>query len=285
VQPEPTVTISPGSSNTVTLTLYGVPRILVITPVTPQKLTGVPRPTPKNAARTLAIGTGTALYADNASSVVFPLAVEDASGNPITGQYSEPVTVTDNDTAGGFGTSLFLGTPPPAPGKNSTPGTPVLTQTLNSDTDLGNLGIAYGGIAEAVPTFLATTMGGASSGDVAPYQVFLNPITVNPQEVDLYPGGPNSQDVTVNEYGWTDAPYSQKLNIDTSTPCQTGNAVNTYALTAPSTTDITDTTPASPAAGYCVVTLSDFGGDSETNTLTLTYTTSNVGVQGKKRAR
>jgi hypothetical protein len=282
-QPDPTFTIAPGSSGTILITLYGVPGIIVITPVTPPNNTLVPRSPRSRSAHPLSAPDPGEFVADTASSEPVPITVEDPSGYPITGEFASPVNVQDNDAAGGsaapgqYATYLYFSSSGD-PGVGSR----VLSQTLNSDTDEANLEMGYGGLDELSPTLTATAASAVPAFRITPYQVVTQPIVLNPSEVDLYAGGPNAQTITVSEAGWTDAPYNQALTAGTAT-CSNGTAANTYALTFPSTTSWTDTTPASAAAGDCTVPVTNtYGAGGETD-LTLTYTTSGIGVNGRAR--
>jgi len=257
-QSNPSFTIVAGQDNQISVTLYGVPAVLTI---------------PNNQ-----INFRADVYIDQEALSV---GVEDYLDNSISGEYSEPITVTDSDTVY-YGTQLFL--------QGSNQG--VSTVTLNSSTDRGKLAAYYYGQAEAPPTVTATASGGITSGPATPFVISFNPIVITPvsgysaetqtkDEIDLFAesGTGSTAAVTLSELGWTDYPFDQKFSY-TSGTCSVGTPGATYGLTTADNLTFTDTAPASAAPGICPVTFTDFtGGNSVTETLTYTETT--IGVNKK----
>jgi len=264
-QSNPSFTIVAGEDNQISITLYGVPSVLTA-----------------GVRLTLELHAGLG-YSDELG-LLSDVGVADYLGNSITGEYSEPVTITDSDTAA-YATSLSLDGPSSA----------AATETLNSSTDLGNLVAYYGGLAEVDPTITVTAAGGAvTSGPTKPFHINLNPIVVTPgssyaaetqttDEIDLFAesGTGSTAAVTLSEHGWSDSPWNQTFSY-TAGMCSVGTPAATYVLTSTDNLTFTDTAPASAAPGICPVTFTDFiGGQSVTETLTYTETT--IGVNKKNR--
>jgi len=258
------VTITAGADNQVSILLYGVPAILTIT-------NGVSSFTADSMS-----------HSTDAAGEAVPLAVEDYGGNPITGQFSAPVTVTDSDTAQ-YQTALAF----------STGGTPGGTQTLNSAADVANLVAVYGGLAEAPPTITATAPGGITSGAATPFNILLNtiviaeapgPSTQTSDEIDLFaPTGTGSTaNFVVSEAGWSDSPYNKTFTVGSVGTCTTGTQAATYSLSTADNLTFTDTAPAAPANGVCTVPVTDFT-NGQSATEELTYTTTSIIIDKKNR--
>lgn len=250
-------TITAGTTNTVNITLYGVPALLPIS----------------NGASTFTANT--------TGSANVPLTVEDHSGNVISGEFSGPVTVTDSDT-GTQGTSLSL----------NAGGSTAATETLNFPGDVSLLVAEYGGLAEVAPTITATAAGGVTSGASTPFNITLNPIVVSPlagygaetqtaDGIDLFAesGTGSTAAVTVSELGWSNSPFNKTFG-DTPGMCSVGTPTATYTLTTTDSLTFTDTAPASAAPGICPVAFTDFSG-GQSVTETLTYTETVIGVNKK----
>lgn len=243
----PSLTIAAGSANSNTITLDGIPNTFTIA--------GLPTAT-----------AGTAFGAPAAFSVT----VKDADGNTITGNYASPVTIADSDTS-----SLTQGT---ALAVNGGTAATSIQSTNSSDT----FTINYGGLAIA-PATLTASAAGATNG-TATFTPALQPIvwtctqaggcSTTANQIDLYAtsGTGSSFTSTASEVGWTNAPYNKTITATAAAGC------SSIAATTPgSGTSLTTTVAASPAAGTCVLTLSDFTG-GQTQPITLTYTTSGIGV-------
>ena len=251
-------TITPGSSNTNTVTLEGVPASFAIA--------GVPAGT-----------AGTPFGAPTAITVT----VLDAAGDTITGTYLNSVTVSDSDVTGATHLSV----------NGATPATSV---TLTKNTDVMTL--AYSGLAIS-PATLHASATGASAATSTFSPSLSTPSTVcngggvgdttecgtagggGPQ-INLYAtaGTGSTATFTTSLVGWTGAPYSQ--NISQSNDCA---GVATIALTS-STGTFTATQTGSGASGAtCHVTLT--GGAGPQQIMPLTYTETSVIGNGKHRTR
>jgi hypothetical protein len=201
------------------------------------------------------------------------LAVNDAAGNTITGTYSSPVLVTTNDF-----TSLTQ-----ASALSVNGATAATTVAFLASTDA--LTLAYGGRA-IVPSTLSVSDSatGATQSNVL-FAPVLSPIVPNPTHIDLNAttGAGSSGTVTVSEIGWSGTPYSQAFTVAVPTGvggCDT-IATMTGNLTSTTGTTFTVTTAGSPVPGTCTAVLADGAGQHAN--VTLTYSTSSIGVNAIKR--
>jgi hypothetical protein len=265
-QNNPAPTILAGQDNNISVTLYGVPAIFAF--IVDQYF--------GSGGRALSQDFG-----------LFNVAVEDYLGNSISGEYSEPVTISDSDTSL-YGTSLSL----------NNGSTTAATETLNSSTDLGNLVLAYGGQAEVAPTISATA-GGVPIGSSAPNHIYItlhaivvtpgssySAETQTPGEIDLFAeSGPGSTAaVTLSEIGWSNSPYNQTFSYTAGT-CSPGTPATTYDLTTADDLTFTDTAPAGAAPGNCTITFTDFpNGQGVTETLAYTEPTNAVNAKTRHGA-
>ncbi|MGZ3496871.1 MAG: hypothetical protein ACXWNK_06160 [Vulcanimicrobiaceae bacterium] len=238
-----TFTIVQGQNNANNVTLLGIPKTFTIA----------------------ALPSGTAGTAF-ASPATLTLTVNDADGNAITGTFANPVTVTDSDTS-----SLTQGTALSVNG-----GTTATSVTVNASTDV--LTLNYGGLAIAPAAIKANASG--ATAQTATFTPTLAPIGYSgplngaTPQIDLYAtsGTGSTGAFTVSETGLTNAPYNKTL---TATPA--GGCATIGNLGATVGTSFTATAVASPTAGSCTIGVTDGLGQSKN--VTLTYTTSQFGVQ------
>lgn len=239
----PTLVIQAGQANSNTIALDGVPHAFLIG----------------------ALPSGTA--GSSFAATPFTLTVQDVDGNTILGTYANPVTITDSDTS-----SLTQGS---ALSVNGGAAATSVTSTASGDL----LTLAYGGLAIA-PATLTASAAGATNGTatftpaLSPI-VYSGPLVASLPEIDLYAtsGTGSTGTFTASETGWTNAPYNRSITQSLAAGC------SSIATASPASgTSFTDTVAASPSAGTCTQTLSDFIG-GQTKTVTVTYTTSGIGVQ------
>jgi hypothetical protein len=246
-----TFTITPGQANSPTVTLEGVPHSFTI--------------------GTLASATaGTAFSPAQA----FTVTVKDFDGNTITGTYANAVTVADSDASGASTLSV-----------NSGAASTSVQLTKDSDT----IALGYSGLA-IVPATISVSAAGATTAS-AGFTPTLNAIgyTCNGGgagdttecdptlgQIDLYAasGTGSSATFTLSEIGWSNSPYDKTF---TATPGGSCSTIGTVSTTDHLT--FTATTAASPSAGSCIVTMNDGAGQSYP--VTLTYTTSGIGINSK----
>ncbi len=230
-----------GAANNETITLNGVVKSLSIG----------------------ALPTGTADSAFG-SPQGFTTTAKDADGSTIVGTYDSPVTISDSDGSGA--TTLATS------GSDTPPAGELLS---SSDTVTLN----YTGLA-ILPATITASASGATNGTasfapaLAPI-AYAGPLVAGLPEIDLYAltGTGSSATFTASEAGWTNAPYNKAITATPAAGC------STIATTSPASgTSFTTTVAAAPSAGTCTLTLSDFTGGS-TKAVTLTYTTSGIGVQ------
>ena len=273
-----TFTIVSGITNTETITLNGIPAHITFAAL-PTYNAGTPGNTPVGAS-------GVAV------------AVTNADGEAITGNYANPVTIADPDT-NGDGTSLQSSTPCPAPPVGNPPVAPT---QLNLTSSTSSIVFCYGGIAEPAVTLLATASGvlpapsnftpqlsapAYVAGSGTPVGVVVG---ANPPDIELYAtsGTGSSGSVNYSEVGWTNAPYNQSLGAYANLPCTSGTSFSNYATisTSPAAgaTTITATAIGSPTAGACPLTLWDGLPNGITSTtFDTSYTTSGFSVNGRRR--
>jgi hypothetical protein len=241
----PSIVITAGQTSSNIVALEGIPASLTIS--------GVPS------------GAADAGFPPTA----FNVTVKDADGNTITGTYARAVSLTDTDTTGATTISTTGTDTPPA-------------AKLLSSSDSAKL--AYTGLAIATATLTASATG--ATGGIATFTPTLNPIVyTGPEngatpEIDLYAtsGVGSSGTFTAQEAGWTDAPYLKSITQSEAAGC------SSIATTSPASgTSFTTSVAGSPSPGTCTLTLSDFT-RGQTQSVTLTYTASNLGVETKKKA-
>lgn len=239
----PTLSITQGAANDNVITLEGIPHSFSVAAV-PSVYAGTPFTSPQ----------------------AFTVAVKDADGDTIAGSYANPVTITDSDTS-----SLTLGT---ALAVNGGTGSTTVKSTASTDV----ITLNYGGLAIPPATITASASGATNgSATFAPYLgpiAYSGPLSGSSPEIDLYAtsGTGSSATFTATEIGWTNPPYNRAITATEAAGC------SSIATTSPSSgTSFVTTVAASPAVGTCTMTLSDFSGGSTKN-VTLTYTTSGLGV-------
>jgi hypothetical protein len=198
------------------------------------------------------------------ASTPLTLAVKDASGDTITGTYFNAITIGDSDASSlTQGSSLSL---------NGGSAATSISSTASTDT----IAFAYGGLAISPATISASAAGATTLNTT--FAPTLSAIAPSPSEVDLYTtsGTGSTGSFTASEIGWTTAPYSRNLSLTVPAACAT------IATVSPSSgANFTATVVASPASGTCTPTLSD--GASQSQGITLTYTTSSFSINGKPR--
>lgn len=244
----PTLAITAGTANSAVITLLGLPASFSIT--------GLPSAT-----------AGTAFGTPQA----FTVAVKDADGNTITGTYAHPVTIADSDTS-----SLTQGS---ALAVNGGTAASSISSTANTDTFTLN----YGGLA-IVPATITASATGATNG-TATFAPTLAPIAYSGAtngngypELDFYAtsGTGSTLSFTASEVGWTNAPYSKALTLTPAAGCSSILNSSTSTLSG---TSFTENVASLPTVGTCTATLTDGAGQSLTHGITLTYTTTGIGVQ------
>ncbi|MFN2529462.1 MAG: hypothetical protein ABR584_12185, partial [Candidatus Baltobacteraceae bacterium] len=201
------------------------------------------------------------------SPATLSVAVQDADGVTITGTYASPVTITDSDVS-----SLTQGS---ALSVNSGPAASSIQSAASSDV----INFNYGGLAIAPATLTASatgaTNGTASFTPALSPIVYSGPTVSSLPEIDLYAatGTGSSANFTASEVGWTNSPYNRSITASQASGCS-----NISTTSPASGTSFTTAAVASPIAGTCTLTLSDFT-SGQTKGITLTYTTSGFGVQ------
>jgi len=215
--------------------------------------------------------------------------VSDAANYPITtGTFANPVDISLSDS-GSHGTSLSGTTA-------CSTGTSCIVLAGPSSTAT----LRYGGLAEN-PVTIASSGTGLTSAGTATFTPVLNAITsVAGNPTTTYTGGGTGIDLytansaatvgysgTVNykEAGFTDAPYSQNLNLASGATCGTF-ATAAAGANALGETPFTATAIVSPVNGVCTETVTD-GLTDQTNTLPtfkITYTSTSVGATSKSRS-
>ncbi len=218
-------------------------------------LNGVPKSFSFSGLPTATAGTAFAAQA-------FTVTVKDADGNTILGTYQNPVTIANSDASGA--TTIATA------GSDSPPAGELLG---SADT----VSIAYTGLAITPATITASATGATGSTTFAPTLqpiVYSGPLVTGNPEIDLFAtsGTGSSGSFSAAEVGWTNAPYNKPLTV--SLP---GGCASIASVSPASGTNFTASAVASPAAGSCTVTLGDGVGQSKA--VTLTYTTSSIGVQ------
>jgi len=273
-----TFTIVSGVTNTETITLNGIPAHILI-PNLPAFPAGAPN--------SILIGaTGASVNVAN------------ADGETITGQYANPVTISDPDTNGN-GSLLTASLPCPPPPF----GNPAVAPTqMNLAASTSSIAFCYGGVAENPVTLVATAPGVAAAPSIFPPILFapaylpgsgFPPSVVvgsSPPDIELYATSGLGSTGTVNytEAGWTGQPYNQMLNAFANLACSSGSSFSNYATVNSANmgpaTAITVTAAASPTAGACPLTVWDgLAAGLTTTTFASSYTTSGFTVNGRRR--
>ncbi len=130
-----------------------------------------------------------------------------------------------------------------------------------------------------MPATITASASGATSGTATFTPAlqaisYSGPLVLGSPEVDLYAtsGTGSTGTFSASEVGWTNTPFDKTLNATMASAC------SSIATVSPASgTSFTITAVASPTAGICTLTLSD--GAGQTKSVTVTYTTSNLGVQ------
>lgn len=229
----------------------------------------------------LKFGTVPSATAGQSLTAALPLAVEDADHHPITGSYSTPVTVKDNDTSTiAQGSALQVGS-----------GTASRSVQLASSSD--ELKIVYGGLAIGAVTLSASATGVSGANATFAPSIgsvgYNGPQVGNAPEIDLYNPAPGqtgySGSFTLSQAGWSTKPYLKGFTYALG---GTNNNCTSYAVSPSSGSgaQFTVSVAASPAptAGTCTLTATGATTGS-TVKVTLTYTTGSVGIEGKHRSK
>jgi hypothetical protein len=253
-----------GQANTGTVTLLGIPSIIIINGVPTNFHAGTPGQT-----------------------APLTVVVEDHAGQAITGTYANPVTITDPDLNPGPNATFISGT--------NACGVGCVRLTGSSDTIQFN----YGGLAENPVTLISSAAGvsGPSAG-TATFTPVLQPIVYFSGPHSAFPGNPVGIDLFTTdpfamlgftgqelytELGFTNAPYGGVLSLQSAAGCAIFATMNTLP-TAPTTTFIATAIP-SAIAGFCSLTVTD-GLTDQMNplpTFVVTYTTASAVGNGKQR--
>jgi hypothetical protein len=232
------------------------------------KKTTVPANLKKNVA-TAVVGSTSGVPGTAKAATALSLTIKDADGNAVVGTFNNPVTVTDSDTS----TATALA------GSKST-GTSKSRVYAASG---GTLTISYTGklitSAKLTPSG-SGVVGTAGSFTVNPSSVtgVISPAPTVANEIDLYAtsGTGSSATLTVGQLGWSGsfggtfsyAVAGANCTSYTITPAS-GTAATVYTVVAKSTA----------AAGKCTMTVT--GGVAKTLPITLTFTTTGIGINGK----
>jgi hypothetical protein len=218
-----------------------------------------PPPPPSTPVQTVTM-TDPGLTAGTPSTPVLPAVYKDAGNNTINGAFTNPVTLTDNDSSGG--TQLTV--------NGGAPGAAVV---VNNSSDV--VRIVYSGLAEL--PFTITPSGTGVTGTTKTITPALNAIVLGGalqtdnidntkpsfgQQTVIFNQASGSQNVTASEAGWSNSPYN---NTFTLTPINAGNStcssvasfgagslsggVETWAVTA-------------TGPGFCKATVADGVGQS-----------------------
>jgi hypothetical protein len=282
------VTITAGQNNPETVTLGAVPSGTLSIAALPT--TWNAGTTGQNATLSISAtdGHGDTIPAGRTPAVKFV----DANGNAVN------VTVSDPD-AHAHGTCVAASTS----SCTSLVGTSV---TFSGPDDTATFN--YDGLAEN-PVQLSATLTGATTGNATFEPILQTPVFNSSQatptgvaltsspEIDLFApngGGTGSTgSESFTESGWTNAPYNNALTVGAGGAC-TGTAtalsqIATMSAGSNSTTNgtpITATAVASPVTGSCPATVSDgltLNSTEKSITLTVTYTTTGITAQSKRR--
>jgi len=221
-----------------------------------------------------------------------PVKYVDSSGNPIAITLSDPDTTLHGTCLGTSGPSSCT-TGAATSGSFTGPDDPV---SFN-----------YDGLAENPVTLTASAPGATSN--TASFQPILSAPVFNSSqatpagvaltsssEIDLFaPSGIGSTgSESFTELGWTGTPYNHALTFANTGACTSAAGLATamsqiasISVGANSTTNgtpFTATVAGSPTAGSCPSTISDgLASNTGSATLTVTYTTSSVNTNSKRR--
>jgi hypothetical protein len=273
--------VSAAGTDTFTIVVYngktGTGKILrsgTLTGKVKATKTTLTAPTLLGTVASVVLGTaagvaGTA--ATGASAKAITVSAKDASNNVVTGTFANTFTVTDADTSGA--TSLTGGASGTALSRTFT----ASTQTLKiSYTGLAIVSATLKpggtGITGAVSTFTVT------NADVTGV---ISPAPTTANQIDLYAtsGTGSSATLTLSQKGWG-TPYGKKFAYVTAGSGAPPNC-GSYTITPASNGGVVYTIAAkvTAAAGACAMTVT--GGAGRTKVVTLTYTTTGIGINGK----
>ena len=205
------VTIAPGSTGPVSITLDGVPASLIVG--------GLPTGQ-----------AGSAFF----GAVRFGVTVKDFAGNVIIGSYTTPIVLTDDDTSGATAIATAGSDSPPAGELLSSSDTVTLDYTglaIPPATIRAAATGATNGAGTFAPTLQAITLaaGCAQSADAC-----ANGTLSVPGSVQFTEAG-DTATLTPSEIGWTNAPYSRlfTLKSDTCNKSDDPSAGGNWAALAP----------------------------------------------------
>lgn len=187
--------------------------------------------------------------------------VLDAAGNPITGTFSQSVTVASNSSVV---TLSVLG------------GASGQSVTLTSGSQI--VALSYNGAATNPVTISASASGATPNSAVftpaAQPISYSGPTVSGSPEIDLYApqgeGTGSTFSFTATQAGYTGS-FGNTLSLNVPSAC------NSFATVTQSGTSFTVNAIASPVAGSCTITLGGFG--TTTLNVTITYTTFGVILQ------
>jgi hypothetical protein len=200
-----------------------------------------------------------------------------SNGKPISGAYSQPITIKNSDNTGA--TTFFVN------GKKGS--------SLKSSTDV--LTMKYSGLAIVPATFTASSKS-ANKPAKATFKPTLTNIvytgpTVTGPEIDLTSTTPATSGYsgafTATQTGWTPSPYKKPFKyafaaiagFANNCPGTATPAFSVTPLSGKPGTAFTVTAAATAVAGECAMTLT--GGGGKTLAVVLTFTTTSVGVNGR----
>lgn len=207
--------------------------------------------------------------------VTLPVTVEDADHDTISGTYSTPVKITDNDaTPIAQGSSLVL---------DAAAASRSISSTKSTDT----IKLNYLGLAMLPVTLTASATGatGTSKSFAPKLAAIVNNVPSGPlaaHEIDLYnnvsgQSGFQGTVTPLTQLGWRGGAFANNFTYVLG---GTSNNCSTFVVTAASGTSNTyavhTITSGTPKAGKCTMTLT--GGATALTNVLLTYTTSGIGV-------
>jgi hypothetical protein len=263
------VNVPEGSTNTLSVTLNGVPASVTV--------------------------TGTSLVPDtaNASGETLTVAVLDASGAQIVspGKYANPITLTDNDAT--LQTSLSLNGAAGASAIEVTDPTDVVTlpytgQVVNPFTITGaGIGLTTGVVGTI----------GAASNDIAFTGTTLDTTVVGGLNTDPNYGAQTvffaqtngTANFSATELGYTDAPFSQAFDVTLSAGCagvaSTSPGPQTSFTVTALGVGVCSGSLTEHGTGYPITShpASVVGSPTEDGTFWISVSSASIGVNGKHR--
>jgi hypothetical protein len=215
-----------------------------------------------------------------AKPMALPVVAKNAGGAAITGAYANPISLADADKTGA---SQLLVNGKPASAKN------LVTASTDAVT------ISYTGLTIAPATLSATAKGAkgatASFAPTIPPIAYTGPKVSNAPEIDLTSNTSGtagySGAFTATQAGWSGAPYKKSFTYAFAPiKGQTNNCPGTthagYVVAPKSGTTGSAFTvhgASTAAAGECLLKIT--GGAAASISVTLTYTTTGIGINDR----